>query len=133
MPRLPNESSARRPAAGFAYHRVAFETPREAAAFVAALSRFLDSPRGRASVAPATPGEVWSAPHIATVVAALYLSDGALAATALAFGAPQVEAIQRGDELPLDCAPIIEGLGAPAWGLLSAEQAIAAARHTPVA
>ena len=52
------------PAAELEYHVLAFERTNEAAAFVAALSRYLNSPAGAAFVnAPATV-EVWSSPGV---------------------------------------------------------------------
>ena len=105
----------RTPTAQATYHVVHFSDGTEAAGFVAALSRFLESPRWHAP-----PGhldvEVWSDARPSAGGVALYLSDGALAATAAGFVAPPVAGSCRGAQLPGESALLL-GDDAPPLGL----------------
>ena len=98
----------RTPTAQATYHVVHFSDGTEAAGFVAALSRFLDSPRWHAP-----PGhldvEVWSDARATAGGVALYLSDGALAATAAGFSSPPVTGSCRGAQLPGESALLLGG------------------------
>jgi hypothetical protein len=98
----------RTPTAQATYHVVHFVDGSEAAGFVAALSRFLDSPRWHAP-----PGhldvEVWSDASPSPGGVSLYLSDGALAATAAGFVSPPVAGSCRGMALPDECALLVDG------------------------
>lgn len=107
------------PSAGRDYHVVEFVSDIEAAAFAAALSRFLISPRGTAYM---TQAEVWiGAPGTHDVVT-VYLSDAALEAASTAFAPPPVTGTRRGEDVPPDCALVIGGDATPAWGLVEAQR-----------
>jgi hypothetical protein len=114
------------PVADQEYHVLAFERTNEAAAFVAALARYLNSPAGAAFVkAPATV-EVWSYSPSEEKIE-VYLSEGALAAVAAVFTPVPVIAKRRGAALPKDCVMIIGGGQRPAaWGLAEAERRLTA-------
>ena len=89
------------------YHVVRFADATESDAFVRALQRFLDSPRGEAFGRNARETRIWST--VAAGRADLYLSDGALLATEAGFApVPAVEQI-RGVEIPEDCVLVLEG------------------------
>ena len=97
------------------FHVMEFSHHDEAAAFVAALSRVLESP-------PLTPGsrptdiEVWARSPVATEGVRLFLSDSALAAAESSFApVPVLRTIKR-DSLPDESFLIIEGGVTPAWG-----------------
>ncbi|HKG94231.1 MAG TPA: hypothetical protein VKA84_20130, partial [Gemmatimonadaceae bacterium] len=72
----------RSPSSGSTYHVVHFDHAAEAAAFIAALSRFLDAPGGGGFVTgpppAAGPVEVWSYPTVPGDSVEVYLSGGAL-------------------------------------------------------
>jgi hypothetical protein len=105
----------RSPAAQATYHVVHFTDGSEAAGFVAALSRFLDSPRWHAP--PSHLGvEVWGDARATAAGVSLYLSDGALAATAAGFTAPPITGTCRGAELPGESALLLDE-DAPALGI----------------
>ena len=84
------------------YHVVAFQHLTDAAAFIAALSRFLASPAGSALRAHETPVEIWITHEEIGAPVALYLSPAALRATASGFGSPTVIALRTVGELPLE-------------------------------
>ena len=105
----------RTPAERGTYHVVHFADGHEAASFVAALSRFLASPRWHAPPGHAEI-EVWSDARAAADGVALYLSDGALAATATGFAAPPVAGSRRGSELPSECALLYDPDAVAAMG-----------------
>ena len=90
----------------------------EAAAFVAALSRLLDSPN--AGPSGQSPVEVWARSAVAAEGVRLFLSDGALAVAKGAFSpVPVVRTVKRAS-LPDDSFLIIEGGVSPAWGISEA-------------
>lgn len=84
------------------YHRVSFDDTEEAAAFVAALSRYLASPAGETCRSADSPIEIIAAHDVVAPAVGLYLSPGALRATAAGFGLPDMVDRCRPDELPLD-------------------------------
>lgn len=97
------------PPADRTYHCVRFQDAGETDAFLRALQRFLNSPRGDAFVR--TPGEtqVWASRPVAAGPPEVYLSDGALLATEAGFAPlPAIEQI-RGSELPPECVLILDG------------------------
>lgn len=104
-----------------AYHRCGFPDRGEAAAFVAALSRFVRGPRG-ASYRDANRGVViWSRTRDGSDGVDLYLSDAALRATIDAFGEPRVlETVQK-SALPDECALLFASTS-PAWGMEQADE-----------
>jgi hypothetical protein len=108
------------------YHVLSFARTNEAAAFVAALSRYLNSPAGAAFVKAPSAVEVWShSPSEERIE--VYLSDGALAAVSAVFSPVPVVSTQRGSALPKDCVMIIGGDQRPAaWGLAEAERRLTA-------
>jgi hypothetical protein len=89
----------------------------EAAAFVAALSRFLQSPK---SAAPQSTAEVWARSPVRSETVKLYLNDGALEAARTAFSPVPVRNTVAGDALPDESFLIIEGGVTPAWGAAEA-------------
>ena len=121
-----------RPTADGVYHLVRYTDVSEAAAFVAALSRFLSYPQGSKFLRPVTPAEVWSclylkADEIERVE--VYLNTTALDAVREAFGEPAINAVQRGDQLPMDCILLIGAGGVEAWGLEQAQWHILSERR----
>ena len=85
------------------YHRVTFEHVEEAAAFIAALSRFVASPAGSTddrSDATETSIEVAAVILPGSQHLDVYLNDAALAATIRGFGPPVVVATCRALEVP---------------------------------
>ena len=101
------------------FHVMEFAHHDEAAAFVAALSRLLDSPdaspSGRQSGV-----EVWARSAVATEGVRLFLSDSALAAAKRSFSpVPIVRTVKRAS-LPDDSFLIIQGRVSPAWGVSEA-------------
>jgi len=99
----------------------------EAAAFVAALSRLLDSPKAGPPPPPPhppagrrSPVEVWARSAVAAEGVRLFLSDTALAIAKESFSpVPIVRTIKRAS-LPDDSFLIIEGGVSPAWGVAEA-------------
>jgi hypothetical protein len=102
------------------YHVVSFEDTSDAAAFIAALSRFLCSPVGNWYFERADALEVWS--HAAVDVVQLFLSGGALEAASAAFPPVLVDGLRRGAFIPGDSALMIGGERVPAWGLRDVER-----------
>jgi hypothetical protein len=101
------------------FHVMEFAHHDEAAAFVAALSRFLVSPRGGSGGrGPAV--EVWARSPIASEGVLLFLSGTALDAAKDAFSpVPIVRTVKR-ESLPDESFLIIEGGVTPAWGAAEA-------------
>jgi len=105
-------------------HQIHFQHRSEAAAFVAALSRFLDSPRGAPYREAPRGAEVWSHaahPHGAVDV---YVNARALAAATAAFAPVIVAGTRRAAELPEHSALMIGAARAPVWGLEEAERVL---------
>src|SRR5437868_5597423 len=102
------------------YHVVSFEDTSDAAAFVAALSRFLCSPVGNWYFEHGGAPEVWS--HAGALGAVeLYLSVGALEAASVAFPPVLVDDLRTGGALPEDSALMIGGERVSAWGMRDVE------------
>jgi hypothetical protein len=108
------------------FHVLEFDRREEAAAFVAALSRVLNSPRGDIYAGELV--EVW-ADTASKEGVTLFLSEAALRATDAAFSPVRVsrrvsaESASRGHRL------IIKGVETPAWGLAEAELQLSQAVH----
>jgi GNAT superfamily N-acetyltransferase len=100
------------------FHVMEFAHHDEAAAFVAALSRFLDS--AKRTVARDARVEVWARSPVRSETVKLYLSDGALEAARTAFSPVPVRDTVAGDALPDESFLIIEGGVTPAWGAAEA-------------
>jgi hypothetical protein len=99
------------------YHTLVFASRQEAAAFVAALSRYLSSPHGQAKVDEAI--EVWLETAVGDIIT-LCLSTAALGAARAAFGALPVDNERdQGPTSPPARLVINEATG-EAWGLLEA-------------
>jgi len=97
------------PAADRVYHVVRFNDPTEADAFVRALQRFLDGPRGEAFARNAKETQVWAPKPLTGFPVELYLTDAALLATEAGFApVPAVEQM-RGDELPAGSVLVMKG------------------------
>lgn len=112
--------------ASFAMYKCSFDSEAERSAFVAALSRFLASPDGRAFSGPASEALVWhdlapapvDAPHV-------FLSSAALDATIERFQAPNLER-QSLSDIPPTCAMLYGAGVIPAWGADDARLRLAA-------
>jgi hypothetical protein len=98
------------------YHRVSFDDTEEAAAFVAALSRYLASPAGDACRSADSPIEIIAAHDVVPPAVGLYLSAGALRATAAGFGLPDMVDRCRPDELPMDRLVVLGDADRLAYG-----------------
>jgi len=112
------------PTADAEYHLLHYTDINEAAAFVAALSRFLSSPQGSTYFRPSAAAEVWSrvigsADSIEHIE--VYLNNSALAAALEAFGGFLGVVTLRGNLMPKDCVALIGAGGAEAWGLEEAQ------------
>ena len=92
----------------------------EAAAFVAALSRFLVSPRGGGSGGQRPAVEVWARSPIASEGVLLFLSDAAQTAADKAFSPVPIGRTIKRASLPDECFLIIEAGVTPAWGAAEA-------------
>jgi hypothetical protein len=104
----------------------------EAAAFVAALSRFLNSPDAPRAGKPKSksksksksrlksPIEVWARSPVAAEGVVLFLSDAAQSAADKAFSPVPIGRIIKRASLPDECFLIIEGGVTPAWGAAEA-------------
>jgi hypothetical protein len=94
------------------FHVLEFEHHDEAAAFVAALSRYLSSP---ANVGQQKSSEVWARSPVHRESVKLFLSDGALAAATAAFSPLPSHKIVSRQSLP-DESFLIIGDNTAAWG-----------------
>lgn len=110
------------------YHRCGFPDRAQAAAFVAALSRFVGGPRGTPYRDAAHHAVVWSRTRSNADAVDLYLSDAALHATIEAFGAPTVLDVVPGAELPAECALLFTS-ASPAWGMERADDELRGDAH----
>ena len=88
------------------YHVVLFDRVEEAAAFVAALSRFLSSPEGTSASIP-RPIEVWAIVLANDGGAEVYLSDGAFAATVAGLAPPVTAGVRDAHEVTIAAARLI--------------------------
>jgi len=102
------------------FHVMEFAHHDEAAAFVAALSRFLDSPKSGTGGSRQAKIEVWARSPVASEGVLLFLSDTALAAAEKAFSPVPVARTVKRESLPDECFLIIEGGVTPAWGAAEA-------------
>jgi hypothetical protein len=103
------------------FHVMEFAHHDEAAAFVAALSRFLVSPKGSAPGARKPPPlEVWARSPVASEGVLLFLSGTALTAAKKAFSPVPIARTIKRESLPDECFLIIEGGVTPAWGAAEA-------------
>jgi hypothetical protein len=91
------------------FHIVRFQEGAECDAFVRALQRFLDSPRGSAFVRAPRETEIWAASRLAERPLEVYLSDDALAATEMAFASPPVAGTRTGNSLPSGSVLVLRG------------------------
>ena len=82
------------------YHRLPFDSSDDAAAFVAALSRFVNGPAGQMYRNVDPPIEVWAEPTTGAPALTLYLSSAAVQATAAGFAQPPALERCRVDEFP---------------------------------
>jgi len=105
------------------FHVLEFDRTNEAAAFVAALSRFLNSPVGSTYLGYPDSVQVWS--HMSTAgsdkFVEVFLSPDALDAASAAFAPVLVSGRRRGSELPAGCALVIGGEHTPARGIEEVE------------
>jgi hypothetical protein len=100
-----------------------FERFDEAAAFIAALTRFIHSPAFTASKLPVDTAQVWGCSAEDADGTELYLNAAALAAAATAFSPlPHVTACL---ELPAAASLVIDGRVTPPLGLADARQHLA--------
>jgi hypothetical protein len=104
------------------YHCISFADRTEGAAFVAALSRFLSSPKGASYLEQANVVEVRSRTR-ADAQLELYLSTSAFAAAVEAFSPVPSSQIVSPDTLPEDCVAVISR-SVSAWGLEEAQNHI---------
>jgi len=108
------------------FHVMEFAHHDEGAAFVAALSRFLDSPKANISfVGTASPRgrsevEVWARSAVRAEGVRLFLSDKALEAARSVFSPIHTSKTVSRESLPDDSFLIIEGGVTPAWGATEA-------------
>ncbi|MEO8451294.1 MAG: hypothetical protein ABI647_15980 [Gemmatimonadota bacterium] len=109
---------------GTAYYIVRYDRAVEAAAFVAALSRFLDSPLGGAALAALDPAEVWATSTGRCEATTLYLNQAALEAAATAFAPVPVAGMCRGEACPRDAIMVLDGRARTAMGLTDAERSL---------
>jgi hypothetical protein len=100
------------------YHALMFNNAGEAAAFVASLSRFLNSPRTNVKPEAVEIWCVFSRPHVR-----LYLSEAAKSAAAQAFAPLPPTNRCTGDELYLGRL-VLGSLPLPVWGVEEAERAL---------
>jgi DMSO/TMAO reductase YedYZ molybdopterin-dependent catalytic subunit len=108
------------------YHLIRFSGRTASAAFVAALSRFLDSPRGSDYMRPPEPAEVWIDARVLIAWVDVYLNGGALAAAQSAFAPVPVAGAVPGVLLAEGSVLIIGGGRSPAWGMAEAERRLEA-------
>ena len=111
------------------FHLIECERRVEAAAFIAALSRFLNSPRANAFVSPDDLVEVWSVPSVSGNAVTLYLTDAAHVAAELAFSPVPVTRVCAADEIPRDAIRVLDGRAHRAMGLDEAEQCLTSDQH----
>ncbi len=107
-----------------AFHVMEFAHHEEAAAFVAALSRFLNSPSGSVRAGKHSLPEVW-AESPASGAVRLFLSKGALAAAEAAFSPVPVGRKVKRESLPAESFLVIEGGKTPSWGATDAGDRLA--------
>jgi hypothetical protein len=104
------------------YHLIRFSGRTATAAFIAALLRFLDSPRGSDYMGPPEPAEVWIDARARIAWVDVYLNGGAFAAAQTAFAPVSVAGAVPGVLLAEGSVLIIGGGRSPAWGMAEAER-----------
>jgi len=109
------------PSAQRRYLAIAFDRTVEAAAFVAALSRFLNSPQGSTYMAQPEPVEVWSHTAATGEGLAVYLSASALVAVTAVFAPLPVTETRLAPALPAGCVLLIGSDHTPSWGLVDVQ------------
>ena len=97
------------PAIDRMYHVARFLDGAETDAFVRALQRFLDSPRGEAFARNAKDTEVWAPRALSARPLEVYLSDGALLATEAGFAPLPLIEPMRGTDLPAHSVLLMQG------------------------
>ena len=102
------------------FHVMEFVHHDEAAAFVAALSRFLNSPDAPRGGKKKSPIEVWARSPVASEGVVLFLSDAAQIAADKAFSPASVGRTIKRASLPDESFLIIEGGVTPAWAAAEA-------------
>ncbi len=102
------------------FHVIEFAHHDEAAAFVAALSRYMNSPKGVVAKHGAGTVEVWARSPVKSEAVKLFLSDSALEQADAAFSPVPVARTVRREKLPDESFLIIEGGVTPAWGAAEA-------------
>ncbi len=113
------------------FHVVLFAQPVEAAAFVAAMSRFLNSPQAGSAGRSLDAVEVWHGSTERTDRISLYLSDDALRLANDAFPSVPVTSTILFDALPSNRTIIVKGGHTAAMGMVDAQDLLAA-RQRPV-
>ncbi len=91
------------------YHVLRFQDGAETDAFVRALQRYLDSPRGGGFLLPPRGSEVWAPVSLRSAPLEIYLSDDALEAARSAFAPVPVAEARSADRLPKGCILIMRG------------------------
>ena len=102
------------------FHIMRFERLVEAAAFIAALTRFIHSPACSASDLPLDAIQVWGCSTGDANATELYLSGAALAASETAFS--PVPRVTKCLELPAAATLVIDGRRTPPLGLVDAQK-----------
>jgi hypothetical protein len=110
------------------YHLIRFSGRTASAAFIAALSRFLDSPVGSDFMEPPEPAEVWIDARSLRAWVDVYLSGSALAAARAAFAPVPVSGALPGVVLADGCVLLIGAGRSPSWGMAEAERRLATIR-----
>ncbi len=125
---MPDDRSRESATPNDTYHRCRFPDRAQAAAFVAALSRFVRGPRGGAYRDATRGAIIWSRTYDDSDAVDLYLSDVALRATIDGFGEPAVlETVDR-TALPAECALLFTSTS-PAWGMEQADEQLRGDTH----
>ena len=110
------------------FHTLDFEHHDEAAAFLAALSRFLYSPRGAIPRASSVSPKVWASAPASQEGAKLFLNDSALRAAEEAFSPIHTTRIVGEAALPTGSFLIIEAGCTPPMGSAEASAGLKATR-----
>lgn len=125
---LPDDVTRASQTPNGAYHRCGFPDRAQAAAFVAALARFINGPRGTPYRDASRGAAVWSRTGSDSDTVDLYLSDAALRATTEAFGAPAVLEVVDQTALPAECALLFASTP-QAWGMEQADEHLRGDAH----
>src|SRR3954463_2761305 len=99
------------------YHALRFDDAIEAAAYVAALSRFLSSPQGRAEQWGKSHVEVWRYTSLSGKPAHVFLNAAALSAASVAFGVPPIFEVLRKDQIPAGAMLVLDSRNVSPLGL----------------